>query len=607
MSFQPIAQAIVSNTGNVLLCGGIVLIAVALYFAYLLPRTRRTKRELVDAVRRLEDIPDDIALAREFEEFNVFAQDHPLLGHAWREFTETLLPPSEASRPPVFRNSHESSQYFNLETVLEGRLNTRLIGAVPGYMTGLGILGTFIGLVAGIFLASKGMDAGDIQKMRGSLQPLLSGAALAFWTSICGLICSLLFSVGEKRQFHAIEQTINRWNDALDRRLRRVTPEQLVAEQVAEATKQTLQLERFNTDLAVSIAQALDRQLSQSFSPRLDQMVTGIGDLKSHQATFSQDLMTRVSSEISRSVSGAAGTEMAAVAETLRSLVAVLQQSAGALSQGHGEMASAVDSIIQRMQTAFGDSSAHMNQEMGRAIEKMVTYLDAAGGAAAGQLRNASQDAATALSGAADRMTTSFEVASSGAAERLTVAAKDVAALFVQSSGSIQQSFGQYERTLERVQGVLQASGDAQASLRGVVQALQETHGAFRASVLPLQQAINRLGDVEQGMGAQLQNTRDLAQSLTGTAQEMKTSLVTLQQAWASHERRFEDVDRSAEKFFGQIREGVDAYTASIKGFVGQLDAQFAKALGELSSVVNELETTVDGLEQVMRNQVALR
>ena len=64
------------------------------------------------------------------------------------------------------------------------------------------------------------MDTSDLQKMRSSLQPLLSGAALAFWTSICGLLCSLAFSIAEKGQFHRIEKALARWNEGLDQRLK---------------------------------------------------------------------------------------------------------------------------------------------------------------------------------------------------------------------------------------------------------------------------------------------------------------------------------------------------------------------------------------------------
>ena len=607
MTFEQFARAIVSSTGNVVLCGAIVAVAVAIYFLYLLPRTRKTRRELLNAVSRLDAISDQVAFARSFSAFDEFARQHPLLGHSWREFADTLMAPAPGGQPDYLRNSREAAEFFNLESVLATRLNTRFVTAVPGYMTGLGILGTFIGLVAGIYLASIGMDTSDLQKMRASLQPLLSGAALAFWTSICGLLCSLAFSIAEKSQFHRIEKALAKWNEGLDQRLRRVTPEQLVAEQVAEAARQTLQLERFNTDLAVSIAQALESRLSSSLTPRLDLLVTGLDALKSHQAEFSQDLLNKVSTDIARAVSGAAGTEMSTIAGTLTGLVSTLQQAAGALSQGHGELATAVDNMVGKMQAAFGESSSQMNNEVARAIQKMITYLDAASGATATQLRDAGTSLATAATRAADGVTVSFERATGAMAERLSVAADGAADAVLRSADAVQKSLAGYESTIKQVQELLKASGEAQAGFKGTLQAFQETHGAFRSTVVPLQQAITQLGGVQETLSKQLEHTRSLSEALTGASHEAKQTLLSLQQAWASHEQRFASVDASAERFFGQIREGLDSYTTVIRTFVGELDEKFAKALHELGSVVNELETTVDGLEQTVRRQAGVR
>jgi hypothetical protein len=603
MTFFSLAQAIVSTAGTILICAAIALIGFGLYVAYLLPRVRRLLADMAEVNRKLDEFQDDLAFAAGFEEFNAGIREHRLVGHPWREFSDTLVPPLPTDPHPVFRNSHDPSHYFNLASLLEGHVNVRFIAAVPGYMTGLGILGTFIGLVAGIYLASLGMNAADVQKMRDALQPLLSGAALAFWTSIVGLICSLIFSVAEKRAFYRIEQAICRWNDNLDRRLRRVTPEQLGAEQIAEASKQTLQLERFNTDLAVSIAKALNAELAHSFAPRFDQLVQGLGDLKNQQVEFSSELLTTVSRDISKSVAGAAGSEMTAVAQTLNSLVTVLQQTAGSLAQGHREMTVAVESIIEKMQGAFGQSTSQLTDETTRAISQLTTYLDAASGAAASNLRTASQDAAGALTGAAGTLIESLQTASGGAADAMLAAAREAAASFAQSAGAIQTSCAQHERSLEKANTVVRATTEAVGALNGVVAALQQTHGAFHTSVQPLQDAIARLAHTQQTVTGQLEQTRQLASSLTDAGEQMKHTLATMQQVWTNHERRFDELDDSAEKFFGQIREGVDAYTTSIRGFVGELDASFSKSLRELSSVVNELDTTVDGLEQVMRRQ----
>ena len=61
--------------------------------------------------------------------------------------------------------------------------------AIPGTMTGLGILGTFIGLSMGL----GSFNGDDIYTISDNVGPLLSGMKVAFHTSVYGIIFSLIF------------------------------------------------------------------------------------------------------------------------------------------------------------------------------------------------------------------------------------------------------------------------------------------------------------------------------------------------------------------------------------------------------------------------------
>lgn len=65
-----------------------------------------------------------------------------------------------------------------------------IVHQIPGTLTGLGILGTFIGLIIGI----RGIGFSSVNEALSSVQILLSGIQVAFYTSIAGVILSLLFN-----------------------------------------------------------------------------------------------------------------------------------------------------------------------------------------------------------------------------------------------------------------------------------------------------------------------------------------------------------------------------------------------------------------------------
>ena len=80
--------------------------------------------------------------------------------------------------------------YIN-EDILALRSWQNVVVQIPGSLTGLGILGTFIGLIIGI----RGIGFSSVEIALTSVQTLLSGIQVAFYTSIAGMILSLLFNM----------------------------------------------------------------------------------------------------------------------------------------------------------------------------------------------------------------------------------------------------------------------------------------------------------------------------------------------------------------------------------------------------------------------------
>jgi hypothetical protein len=120
---------------------------------------------------------------------------------------------------------------------------------VPNHLTGAGILGTFLGLAAGVRLASFGLSSPDFNTVKESLELLLGGASLAFITSIFGIAFSLIFLVAERFTLSRLHGALERWVSGLESRLLEVRSESIALDQLREAERQTKQLERFNTDL----------------------------------------------------------------------------------------------------------------------------------------------------------------------------------------------------------------------------------------------------------------------------------------------------------------------------------------------------------------------
>jgi len=89
--------------------------------------------------------------------------------------------------------------YINKEYV-DAVMKKNILNLVAGTMTGLGILGTFVGLSFGLQFFNTGTSA----QITESIAPLMDGIKVAFHTSIYGMVFSLVFSFVYKASMEAV-------------------------------------------------------------------------------------------------------------------------------------------------------------------------------------------------------------------------------------------------------------------------------------------------------------------------------------------------------------------------------------------------------------------
>ncbi len=223
--FAPIATA--PETAGYL-SSAILLLAVAA-FAVLRLRLAPLLEELGRVRVTLETLPkESAALAQQLSTLDSQLGASPRLGPSWRAYRATLVPLGDAVYAP-----REATPFFSVNRLLAQQVNLRFYQAMPNLLVGMGILGTFVGLLFGIHVASRGLASPDINVARAALQGLLSAAALKFATSVAGLLASLLFSWGEKHTTHQLDRLIGRFVETLEERVTRVTPESLALRQEA--------------------------------------------------------------------------------------------------------------------------------------------------------------------------------------------------------------------------------------------------------------------------------------------------------------------------------------------------------------------------------------
>ena len=135
-------------------------------------------------------------------------------------------------------------------------MNLRFWNSVPALLVGLGILGTFVGLVGGL-IPFSGISFEETGEIRSAIEGLLSGVSTAFVTSVWGMLLSLLFNWIEKSCIGWVSRGIAMLQRGLDQLFTLTTQEEIAFRQEDELAQQTQALKAFSTDLANEIKSAM--------------------------------------------------------------------------------------------------------------------------------------------------------------------------------------------------------------------------------------------------------------------------------------------------------------------------------------------------------------
>ena len=514
----------------------------------------------------LKQTDNERQFAESFHELSEQFTSSVVLGHAWSEFTETLIFPDideEAVDDIKIRNTAAPDSFFSRGNLLEPRVNLRFYSAMPNLLTGTGILGTFVGLVIGIGVASQGLASDDVSRAQEALSALLSGAALAFITSIAGLISSLLFSSWEKRQIHNFDQLCNEWVEELDKRLVRVTQESLTGESVYELKQQRAALESFSNDLAYQISEALDNRVTSKLSPVLERMVTEIEGMRAEQRSASTETLERLVSEFSESISTAAGEEMRAFAGTVQQMGQSLETQVEAMSTSHEQMQAASQQTIQELSETFRDSSRQLNEDLSGAVRGLVTEISETVAAMTRELRAATETTTSNM----DQIVERFD---------------EAVAKLRQSIGDIRDMTNNTQGLNQQMTDLLGAIDASHRSLEGLTEPLQSAGQRFEASGAKIEEAV-------QAVGA----TSDKIADASGQLAEAQSQTVKL---WRGYQERFERVDEALDSVFAKLQEGLSGYAESTNRYVQGLDEHASTVVQHLAGAVRQLEETVEEL-----------
>jgi hypothetical protein len=401
-------QALLSSTPTSVVVTGVVLAAllVAFLLAFLLPGVLHWFR-LLSILNRLAKLTGKTSLA-DFKK--VFSHDKRL-AHLWKEYQDSLHIQREERDGQLvvkaIRATLPAEMHFNGQVVVDSRLRTEFFKHLPGLFTGIGIIGTFSGLIDGLRAFKVSENAATV---RTSLESLMHSVGEAFLISAAAITAAMLVTFLEKLLLASLYRRTDEIAHAIDARfesgageeylsrlvkaseesasqskilkdalvkelgelLRELTSAQIAAskeqqghvvERLVQASKEQVEAARQdNQALAKTIADSIQESLKGPLEDIASTVKTASGDQSAGAVRMLQDVMTSFSQRLNDLFGG----QISGLNELNRQAAQSIQEAVGTLQR-----------LVTNMEVSSQRSTDAMAERMAQAVEKMEARQEA--------------------------------------------------------------------------------------------------------------------------------------------------------------------------------------------------------------------------------------
>lgn len=288
---------------------------------------------------------------------NLFVQ--PEIKHAWNEFEESLHSQYELEdgeeKIVRIRATALSASFFSEQQLVDIPLNTEFFKHLPGILTGVGIIGTFYGLMIGL----NHFDPSTPEQVSSSVNNLLRDVLYAFLGSAFAIFASILVTWLEKLSIAKCYKYLEKFTAALDALYVSGVGEEYLASLVKSSNESATQA----------------RHLKESLVTDLRDMLLNLAE---RQKVENERLATTLSTTYRESGQQFAEQVSGAIENSLKS---PLDKIAGAVQTASGDQSGMVQNMLQdvltafmaKLDTTFGQQFTNLNDMMGQTVGSIQT------------------------------------------------------------------------------------------------------------------------------------------------------------------------------------------------------------------------------------------
>ena len=654
-----VAQLLVKDTAPGWVAGAFFGALIVLCAVSMVQYARR-----VGAIRALrghiERCEDGAEFTRRFDDLNAGLQGwrqgpraRQAVFAAWEEYAETTVLDTRDGLT-IRRNAVRPTNFLNVEDLGFG---AGFLRVMPGMFVSLGLLCTFLGLVAA--LSKLGQDLHQGTKPDDVVTGLMIIASAKFVMSLAGLACSIIFGLWLRICQGRLEGALHDLCLAIERRLSFVSLEDLGFRQLEASIDQREAFRKIGMELVADLKRPLDalpKEISHSIVSAMEPVLAKagqvgtanvegmVGDL-SKQISASVGLALTKASESLSEASVRIGAMVDRMNASNRQMGDGMQTALTQLASSIGELRSQVDATGKTASNTMNQGAAQLLKVMNETLEgirdntaagaaamsKAAAEIRAASdgfretlAAATGQgaaevgtrIRRVSDAADTAISDAGRAMLEAFgktsgEIAQLGKDMSSTIGSQmidrlnDLTKQFEALVGAVTDGVGGMRSASVGLKSGADAIAGAVASFGGASRDLVAATDPVRAAYERIEASIQQLGvatketatTMTAGAGVVARNAAlvlETAQAALGTEREgIRHALEAARATLTQLMREAEKLD----KIDGMLGEAMNSYRAQLEAALGSAQDHVIKMKDTLAPGVDTLRAVVERAE----------
>lgn len=544
--------------------------------------------KLKQASKGLEPLRDLSASEKLEQATAMFALPKYLaMKHAWKEYADTLHRQSELvegeSRLVAIRATTLSATFFSVPSMVETPLRTEVFKHLPGVLTGVGIVGTFLGLMLGL----THFDVSDPAKVTESVSRLLSDVLYAFVGSSVAILSSILVTGLEKARWGRCLVLLENLTESIDELFKSGVGEEYLADLVKASNESAVNARQLKdslvSDLRTMLQNLVDTQVQENFklANTLSTSYQEVGASLATQIGRSieeslKDPLDKIAGSVQQASGDQSGQVQHLLTDVLSAFMSKLDTSFGQQFNGLHEMLGQSVTAMQSMQQGFValvDDMRRAGESSSQQSATMIAQLLADMQAGQASMQTGMNEMLSQMQTAVERMGSSGEDASERMAHQLEK-------LFAESEARQQQMAESLTSFIEEIQ-------------RSVGQGQEEVMGSMSTNLTHLGSQLNQMFQTfsanQEGMDAahrqaqaDIKNTTETV--IGGLDKQLKETLQLVEQ-------QREVAQRTSDSQQQAMVENLDHFIAQIQHRVGQGQEE---VMASMSSTLTHLGSKLD-------------